>query len=98
MERCCRGSLRMDLSRIAWLLPAITVSAAALAQEVVVLRNSIDCAAYDKQPDGSYVAKKNTALLYSDATVLKVPKGTPLTKEKDPKAHGEFALKCRVPD
>jgi len=37
-----------------------------------------------KQPDGSYVIKKDTALLYSDATALKVPKGTPLRNETDP--------------
>ena len=43
-------------------------------QSNAILRNSIDCAAYEKQPGGSYVAKKNTALLYSDATALKVPK------------------------
>ena len=81
--------------RIVCVMAALTASLAAWAQEVVVLRNSIDCAAYDKQPDGSYIANKNTALFYSDATALKVPKGTALTKEKDPKAYGEFELKCR---
>jgi len=85
----------MGPKRIACLLAAITASTAASGQQVVILRNSIDCAAYDKQPDGSYVAKKDTALLYSDATALKVPKGTPLRKETDPRAYAEFALKCR---
>ena len=85
----------MQLRRIVCLVAAITVPAAASAQQVVVLRSSIDCAAYDKQPDGNYVANKNTALLYSDATALKVPKGTALKKEKDPRAYGEFELKCR---
>jgi len=78
-----------------YLVAAVAVASPASAQEVVVLRNSIDCAAYDKQPDGSYVAKKDTALLYSDTTALKVPKGTALRKEKDPRAYGEFELKCR---
>lgn len=84
----------MDLTRLLSLLAAIIASGAASAQQVVVLRSSIDCAAYGKQPDGSYVANKDTVLLYSDTTVLKVPKGTPLRKEKDPRAYGEFALKC----
>jgi hypothetical protein len=81
--------------RLFSLLAAIIASGAASAQQVVVLRSSIDCAAYGKQPDGSYVANKDTVLLYSDTTVLKVPKGTPLRKEKDPRAYGEFALKCQ---
>jgi hypothetical protein len=85
----------MDVKRIACLLAAITASTTASGQQVVILRSSIDCAAYDKQPDGSYVAKKDTALLYSDATALKVSKGTTLSKGKDPKAYGEFVLKCR---
>ena len=85
----------MGVKRIACLLAAITASTTASGQQVVILRSSIDCAAYDKQPDGSYVARKDTALLYSDATALKVPKGTPLKKETDPRAYGEFALKCR---
>ena len=85
----------MDVKRIACLLAAITASTTASGQQVVILRSSIDCAAYDKQPDGSYVAKKDTALLYSDATARKVPRGAALRKEKDPRAYGEFELKCR---
>ena len=85
----------MDVKGIAFLLAAITASTTASGQQVMILRSSIDCAAYDKQPDGSYVAKKDTALLYGDATALKVPKGTPLRKETDPRAYGEITLKCR---
>jgi hypothetical protein len=85
----------MQLTRIVYLVAATAVPSAASAQDVVVLRSSIDCAAYDKQPDGSYVAKKDTALLYSDATARKVPRGAALRKEKDPRAYGEFELKCR---